>query len=332
MLTIYAVVFSQNKNLNEVRFLAAGDLNLAHWITPIIDKNGKEYPFKYIKDYLFSADIVFSNLEAPFCNKGEPYPKNFVFKVPERHVNVLKAGNINMVSLANNHILDYGMSCLESTVQLLRKEKVYFAGAGTNFGNAHKPAIFEINNIKFAFFAYSMTLPKYFFATDSTGGTAYPKRKILKDSISYYNNKVDYIIVSFHWGQELTELPKEYQQNYAHLAIDYGADLILGHHPHVLQGIEIYKNKLILYSLANFVFASYSNKASESILLDLTFSKDIVKNIKVVPINVNNYQVRFQPMVMKGNEKSKVINYLNQISDELNKNKQILTMDGNVIL
>ena len=277
-----------------------------------------------------SADLVFANLEAPFCNKGEPYPKNFVFKVPEKHVNVLKAGNINLVSLANNHIIDYGMPCLNSTVNLLKKEKIYFAGAGENFNSAHKPAVFEIKNIKFAFFAYSMTLPKYFFATDSTGGTAYPKRKILRDSISFYNNKVDHVIVSFHWGKELSEIPKEYQQNYARWAIDYGADLILGHHPHVLQGIEKYKNRIIVYSLANFIFASYSNKATESMILDLTFTKNEIKDIEVVPINVNNYQVHFQPIVMKNENKSKVINYINQISIDLNGSKQVLTQNGKI--
>jgi len=326
------VTFSQTKNQDEVRFLASGDLNLAHWITPILEKKGKEYPFKFIKDYMFSADLVFSNLEAPFCNNGKPYPKNFVFKVPEKHVNVLKAGNINLVSLANNHILDYGMLCLKSTVELLEKEKIHFAGAGENFEKAHKPAVFEINNIKFAFFAYSMTLPKYFFASDSTGGTAYPKRKILKDSISFYNDKVDHIIVSFHWGKELSELPKEYQQKYARWAIDYGADLILGHHPHVLQGIEKYKNRIIVYSLANFIFASYSSKATESIFLDLIFTKDDIEDIKVVPINVNNYQIQFQPVIMTNKNKSKVINYLNQISIGLNDNKQVLTADGKINL
>ncbi|MCK5033900.1 MAG: CapA family protein [Calditrichia bacterium] len=327
-----SAVFSQNKNSNEVRFIAAGDLNLAHWITPIIEKKGNDYPFKYLKDQLSEADLVFSNLEAPFCNGGEPYPKNFVFKVPVQHVQVLKSGNINMVSLANNHILDYGQSCLNSTVQILQNKKIFYAGAGSDFKKAHKPAIFKIKDIKFAFFAYSMTLPKYFFATDSTGGTAYPHKKILKDSISYYNNKVDYIIVSFHWGEELTTLPKEYQRNYAHLAIEYGADIILGHHPHVLQGIEVYKNKIIVYSLGNFVFASYSNKASDSILLDLQFTKKRIKDIKVVPLNVNNYEVNFRPQILRGNKKTEVIGYLQKISDELNGHKQIINADGYLIL
>jgi poly-gamma-glutamate synthesis protein (capsule biosynthesis protein) len=312
--------------------MATGDLNLAHWITPIIDKKGIDFPFKYIKNQLYLADLVFSNLESPFCDNGEPYPKNFVFKVPEKHVKVLKSGNINMISLANNHILDYGLQCLSSTIKILQNQEIYFAGAGIDFKNAYKPAIFAINGLKFAFFAYSMTLPKYFFATDSTGGTAYPKKKILKDSISFYNNKVDFIIVSFHWGEELTELPKEYQQNFAHLAIDYGADVILGHHPHVLQGIEIYNNKFIIYSLGNFIFASFSNKAVNSIILDLNFSKKGITNFKVIPINVNNYEVRFMPQILNGIKKSNVIEHLQKISSGLNDNKQILTSDGNLVL
>ena len=325
-------VYSQNQNSNEVRFLAAGDINLAHWLTKIIEKEGNDYPFKHLKNQLFSADLVFSNLEAPFCEKGEPYPKNFVFKVPEKHIQVLKSGNINLVSLANNHILDYGLPCLSSTIQVLQNENIFYAGAGVDKKKASKPAVFEINNLKFAFFAYSMTLPKYFFATDSTGGTAYPHKKLLKDSISYYNDIVDYIIVSFHWGEELTALPKEYQQNYAHLSIDYGADVILGHHPHVLQGIEVYKNKIIVYSLGNFIFASYSNKAADSILLNLLFSKSGITDVKVDPINVNNYEVQFIPQFLEGIKKSKVIEYLNQISNGLNGDKQVINSEGYLIL
>lgn len=325
-------ILAQQYTKSEVHFIATGDLNLAHWITPVLDKQGREYPYKYIKNYLNKADLVFSNLEAPFCNEGQPFPKNFVFKVPEKHIKSLKAGNINLVSLANNHILDYGIACLESTIKLLRNENIQFAGAGLNYEDAHKPALFEINNIKFAFFSYSMTLPKFFFATDSSGGTAYPDRRILKKNIKLYNDKVDFILVSFHWGQELTEYPKEYQQKIAHLAIDCGADLILGHHPHVLQGIESYKGKIILYSLANFIFASYSRKAADSILLDLVFTKDGTRDIKILPINVNNYDVKFQPRIVIGEKKKSIIDYLNQISQKLNGNKKMITFEGDLIL
>lgn len=327
---MHAAIFGQSENSDSVRFLATGDLNVGHWITPILEKKGIDYPFEFLKKQLNSADLVFSNLEAPFCNEGEPYPKNFVFKVPEKLVKVLKSGNINLVSLANNHILDYGLPCLNSTVQVLKNENIHFAGAGTDFKTAHKPSIFTINNIKFAFFAYSMTLPKYFFATDSTGGTAYPHIKILRDSISHYHNLVDHIIVSFHWGEELTEMPKEYQQNYARFAIDFGADIILGHHPHVLQGIEKYKGKFIIYSLGNFIFASYSNKASDSILLDLKFSKSSITEFNIVPINVNNYEINFRPKILTGEKKSKIIYYLQTISDSLNNNIKIINSNGSL--
>jgi len=100
----------------------------------------------------------------------------------------------------------------------------------------------------------------------------------------------------------------------------------------VLQGIEKYKNRIIVYSLANFIFASYSNKATDSIFLDLNFTKNEIKDIKVVPINVNNYQVHFQPVIMKDEKKLKVINYLNQISIGLNGNKQALGLDGKINL
>lgn len=322
------IIFAQNNNLNEVRFIAAGDLNVAHWITPLLEKDGYDFPFKYLKGILRNSDLVFANLEAPFCHNGTPLPKNFVFKVPEKHVKVLKSGKINLVSLANNHILDYGYDCLSQTIQVLKKENINFAGAGNDYRAAHQPAIFKINDISFAFFAYSMTLPKYFFASDSTGGTAYPNKKIFKDSISYYNDIVDYIIVSFHWGEELKTNPKEYQINTAHKAIDYGADIILGHHPHVLQGIEIYKNKLIVYSFGNFIFASYSRKAADSILLDLIFTKTKINSVRILPINVNNYEINFAPRLLQDKKKSDIIRHMQLISEGLNENKQIITKDG----
>ena len=115
-------------------------------------------------------------------------------------------------------------------------------------------------------------------------------------------------------------------------AIDYGADVILGHHPHVLQGIEVYKNNPIIYSLGNFIFASYSNKAADSILLNLLFSKNGITDIKVDPINVNNYEVQFIPQYLKGNKRTKVIDYLQKISGGLNGDRQIINSEGYIIL
>ncbi len=328
-LVIAFFIYGQENNKNDsIKLLAAGDLNLAHWITPIINTRGANYPYKNIKHLLSTGDLVFANLEAPFCEKGEAYPKNFVFKVPPRHVDVLNAGNINLVSLANNHILDYGMQGLVSTRETLKKSNIYFAGAGENFSDAYKPTIIKKKNLEIAFFSYSMTFPKAFWATGSTGGTAYPYYNIIKDSISAYRSRVDYIIVSFHWGKELVSVPEEYQRKTAHLAINSGADLIIGHHPHVLQGIEIYKRKHIFYSFGNFIFASYSTKAIDSMILEAQLTKTGLINIRIIPINVNNYEVHFRPVEMSGTNKARVINHLNEISLQLNNQQTILDSDG----
>lgn len=333
MTTIILCGYSQeNKKNDYVKLLAVGDVNCAHWITPILDASGTSYPYKNIKHLLSTGDLVIANLEAPFCEKGEPYPKNFVFKVPARHADVLKDGNINLVSLANNHILDYGIPGLVTTIETLKKASIFFAGAGENINDAYKPAFFRLKNMDIAFFSFSMTFPKSFWATDSTGGTAYPYFSIIKDSISAYRSRADFIIASFHWGKELTSIPKDYQRRMAHFVINSGADLIIGHHPHVLQGIEIYKEKYIFYSLGNFVFASYSNKAIDSMILEADLTKAGIKNIRIIPINVNNYEVHFRPIEMNGKNRARVINHLNETSLGLNNQRTILNSEGFLII
>jgi len=315
---------------SQIRLLATGDVNLGHWITPIIKSEGNHYPFTYVKDRLSQADFVFANLEAPFCTKGQPFPKNFVFDVPPVLVDVLTAGNINLVSLANNHTMDYGMPGLLSTIETLNKANIRHAGAGKDKGQAYKPALLEKYGIKIAFFSYTMTHPEEFWANDSKGGTAYPYANIVKDSLRYYDDKTDFIIVSFHWGKELQSIPEQYQSKMAHFVINAGADLVLGHHPHILQGIEKYKDRYIFYSFGNFIFASYSHKASESIIADIILSKDGLNKIEIIPINVDNYEVHFKPEILNGAEKVKVLAHLNTISLDLNNQQLIINESGNL--
>ena len=113
----------------------------------------------------------------------------------------------------------------------------------------------------------------------------------------------DYVIVSCHWGQELKETPKPYQIQLAHQLIDKGVDLILGHHPHVVQGIEFYKNRLIAYSLGNFVFGSFSERVRDSMILKLTLTEEGTSEAEIMPINVYNKDVVFQPVPLTGNVK-----------------------------
>jgi len=224
--------------------------------------------------------------------------------------------------------MDYGESGLIRTIETLKKHGIAFSGAGMDKKLANKASIHNKEGNKIVFFAYSMTLPKSFWATDSSSGTAYPVMKSMIDSIKYYKQNNCFVIISYHWGRELQVIPEEYQFIYARKAIDAGADVILGHHPHILQGIEVYKNKLIFYSLGNYIFASYSNKAIRSIIVKLHVNDNKLEKAQILPINVNNYEVNFQPRLLENIDKKHIISHLNYVSKMFNKDFDIVDEYG----
>jgi poly-gamma-glutamate capsule biosynthesis protein CapA/YwtB (metallophosphatase superfamily) len=127
----------------------------------------------------------------------------------------------------------------------------------------------------------------------------------------------DIVIVAFHWGGEKLEQPRQYQREFARLAIDNGADIVLGHHPHVLQGIEHYKGGIIFYSLGNFAFGSYSPSAKESIIAKIALDEKGVSSIEAIPINVDNFEVHFRPEALDGERGTAVISKLSRLSEQL---------------
>lgn len=178
-----------------------------------------------------------------------------------------------------------------------------------------------------------MTLPVEFWATPEQCGTAYPHTGRLKQIIQKMKDETDLVVVSFHWGGELETTPKSYQQSYAHRVIDYGADLVIGHHPHVLQGLELYKGRLIAYSLGNYVFGSYSQNARVSMILQLFFDRrGPLIAAKVIPISVYNAETQFQPRLLKGKRYDQVIQTLNEISVDLDEGEEIVSPSGLVII
>lgn len=342
-LTPASLTFSQNgiyaKSLNahlkkhfpEISIVAVGDLMLGSWVKPILQEQGAFYPFEETSQYFKSSDLTIANLEAPFTDNGVPFEKQFNFKVPPKYARGLLDAGIEVVTLANNHTMDYGETGLISTLRTLDSLGVHRCGAGRNSEEAHRPAVTEINGLKIAFFGYSMTFPAEFYATTDSPGTAYPEPAIMSAKLRAWEDSVDFTVVSFHWSAEKREMPKEYQTEFAHLAIDAGADLVLGHHPHVLQGLEIYKNRLIAYSLGNYVFGSYSKHSVDSVILKTYLRNDGLLNAQLIPINVNNRQVEFQPRVLSGEAKAAVIEKLQKLSRPLNNSHNIISDSGLIL-
>jgi poly-gamma-glutamate capsule biosynthesis protein CapA/YwtB (metallophosphatase superfamily) len=150
----------------------------------------------------------------------------------------------------------------------------------------------------------------------------------VESAIEECESRADLTVVTFHWGGEKWTKPKPYQIEYAHRVIDLGADLVIGHHPHVLQGLELYKNRLIAYSLGNYAFGSYSENSRDSVILRAQISPAGLVNARLLPICVLNSQVQFQPKPLRAKSARRVLDDLNTISRHLNDGRDIVDPDG----
>lgn len=314
-----------------VSVIAAGDLLLGGSATSTVQSNGYDYPFDSTRSLIERSDFAMANLEAPFGTGGSPFDKKYTFRVPPNWAAGIANAGFDVLTLANNHILDYGEKALVSTMSVLDSLDLAYCGAGRNRDEAEKGIILKSGDWTIGFLAYSLTYPEEFWATDTRAGTAYPYQQRLEKSIRDIKSKVDFVIVSFHWGGELRQYPKGYQKQFAHQSIDWGADLIIGHHPHVLQGFEIYNQRLIAYSLGNYVFGSYSRNARDAALLKMWFDRTGSLLAQVIPISVDNHAVHFQPVLLTGNKFNDVINELNKLSLNLNKGESLISKTGLIL-
>lgn len=310
-----------------ISIAAVGDIMLGEVTPQYMQQYGIGYPFDSTRQILAEADLTMGNLEAAFSNSGTRFDKKFTFKVPPKYAPSLLLAGIDVVTLANNHILDFGLEALKNTIATLDSLGIAHCGAGVTYQEAIKPAVLERNGYRIAVLGYSLTFPEEFWANSHHGGTVFPHEHLLKRSIQQCDTLADLTIVTFHWGAELANYPKDYQKQIAHKSIDYGADLVIGHHPHVLQGLEIYKNRLIAYSLGNFTFSSYSRKTTESIILKAFLTRNGLLYAKAIPVCVNNDRVHFQPRRLVGAEADSVLAQLRRFSAPL-KNPAVIDDRG----
>lgn len=290
---------------------------LANRVEEFVKEKGLDYtyPFALLKSTLMEGDMGFANLEGPVTLEGERVTdKTFTFKMAPESLDGIIGAGFTLFSIANNHILDFGETGLRNTLQFLTAKGAYFAGAGMTITEARAPAVINVRGLRIGLLAFSATFPESFYAGEIKAGTAFPNEEYLEQDIPKAAAITDLLIVSFHWGQELMESPKDYQIELAHKAIDLGAKLVLGHHPHVPQGIEAYHGGLVFYSLGNFVFGSYSERVKESIVARVFFSPGAPITAEVIPIDVLNRKVLFQPRPLTGRKARSVLEHLQEIS------------------
>ncbi|MGQ9778439.1 MAG: CapA family protein [Bacillota bacterium] len=298
-----------------VLLAAVGDIYLGGGLGERIRREGPDYPWRGTMEVLKKADLRVGNLESVLSRAGRVYvPKQYTLRADPEAVAALVSGGFNVVTLANNHAMDYGWPPLEETIDLLDREGIAHCGAGINLAAARAPAFLSVNGLRLAFLAYSLTYPTEFYATSSRPGTAPGYEAYLRADIPAAREKADLVVVSFHWSGEGLNYPRDYQRHLGRLAVDLGACLVLGHHPHVLQGFEVYRGGLIAYSLGNFAFGSYSKRAKDSAILLLELDRAGPRTAWVYPVNVYNREVAFQTRLRTGEDAARVLADLQRYS------------------
>jgi len=318
MKKIFAVMiflFVTVNGSDTISVTAVGDIMVTSRGTAFLDEVGITYPLDSVRHEL-QADILFGNQESPIGPEGTgtKFDKTYAFLTPLRHAEVVPREGFDVVSLANNHAMDYGVEALRTTTAFLDSNGIAYCGAGENITDARTPAIIEKDGVKYGFLAYSNTFPEEFWASATNPGNPFGHAHYLEEDIPALREQVDYLFVSFHWGSERMDSTKEYQKNLGRLAIDLGADAVFAHHPHVLQGMELYKGKVIAYSLGNFLFASWTNSVWDSAILKLQFANGAFIGAEIVPLLINNFQVELQPKILTGEKAQKSLTALAALS------------------
>ena len=268
------------------------------------EANGHDYFFKNVKSILGEDDVTFANLEGTFTTSNDRQDKQYAFKGDPDYTEILTDGSVEVVTLANNHSGDYGEQGLADTETALEE-------AGIDYCIGDTITVKEVNGVKIAFIGIFVN-----YGTDDS------ENQLRSDIENAKKQGAELIITAFHWGSEKATQPDETQQSLAHIAIDCGADLVVGHHPHVLQGIEKYNGKYIAYSLGNFCFGGNSNPSDmDTMIFRQTFTisgdgaaKD--DDVTVIPCSISSDQGynNYQPTPAEGEAAASIIARLNEYS------------------
>lgn len=314
--------FGQPKG--DVSIAVTGDVMFARNMEGVLSSDSS--PFAGVSNVTSNVDLLIINFENAATNSENAVKGDVPLKCDPKYVPLAKANNRTIATLANNHVCDYGFTGMRDTIKYLKDAGITPMGAGENASDAHKSVTQNINNRDITVLNYmdSNNFAEYDYqslpyANDSSPGySAYNSEDAKKQISEARANGSDFIMVSMHFGNEYSMSPNTDQEKIAHELIDYGADIVVGAHPHVPQGVEMYKGKPICYSLGNFMF----DLGTESTLNDYMIKVELVNDTGVLtlyPVNINGYL----PHIMSPDDGKTFLNGLSPQCKELN-----ITDDG----
>ena len=313
-LTVYASYDGQDDN-QIVIISAVGDCTLGcqyndrssySFDSEFAKQKNYNYFFENVESVFKNDDLTLANLETNFTTVKKPVLKEFNFRGSYDYVNIIKVSGIDAVNISNNHIHDFGTQGFNDTIMCLKNNNISFYGEGYR-------CIKKVKGINIGILGYR-----------GWSSSSYLKKTIRSDILKF-KKTCSFVVISFHWGAEGAYYPNSVQKNLAHFSIDSGADLVIGHHPHVLEGIENYKGSYIAYSLGNFCYGgSKYVKDKDTIIFQqkLVFNSKkqlIEKSINIIPCSISsvNYRNNYQPVILNGADKKRVENRIKTYSKKL---------------
>lgn len=307
----------KKNTITKITISAAGDCTLGsdykspssvNFYAKYNEKKNSSYFFKNVRSIFKKDDLTIVNFEGTLTKRTSRADKTFAFKGNPSYLKILQKGNVDAVSFANNHCRDYGEASYQDTISVFKKNKMHYASYS-------KVSVYKTKGKKIGM-----------IAVNGLDGVSSSQRFISEGIKKLKKKKADLIIVSMHAGIEKTSVLNTVQTSIAHYAVKKGANLVLGHHPHVLQGIEKYKGAYIVYSLANFCFGGNTNPTDKDTMIfqqTFTFKNKKLKktkDVKIIPCrisssnNINNYQ----PTPAKGSTKKRIIAKMNSYCKPFN--------------
>ncbi len=305
------------------KLISTGDIIMSRTVAVKMREKGVLSPWQNVREKLAAADLTFISLEAPFSDRFPAPTAGMQFIVPTNAIAGLLEGGVDVAGVANNHSTNYGLAVFADNLNFLKNNNISFTGGGNNISEAETPAIIEKNGLRWAFLDWNSIVGAISATEDSLGVAPlhikpwYPEDneldiKHLENVVSETAQKADIVVVQFHWGTEYKTQQSESQEGVARRMIDAGADLIVGTHPHAVQGSEFYHDKYITYSLGNFIFdQEWSQGTKEGSVLESYFygADNVADNL--IPVLISDYH---QPKFLAPEEGQSIMDRIKSVS------------------
>jgi len=294
---------------------AVGDIMLDRFVGQIVAEESPLYPFEDgdVRRILVEADLAFGNLECPVSARGAREDKGFEFRASPVVIEGLSYAGFDVLSLANNHTGDYGDVALVDTMAALCGVDIYPVGAGDDLDEANALLTMPVKGLRVGFLAFNAIGPSWFAADESSPGSAWLDEEAVS-RVGEAAARTDLLFVSCHWGTEYSVYPTSFQRRMARELIDAGADLVIGHHPHVLQAVQYFDAGFVAYSLGNFVFDQFfSDEVRQGAILHCLADRSGLKSVELIP----TYNVRTRPRLLGSEDGAKVLDRVFRATREI---------------